>query len=181
MSHRMLRMVLVPEAERQSTESLGNKSAEEALAFLYGKLAAADHSRRDDGKSEVTTPLPAPTKVEEKVEDKPKFVIPVGAKLQAKAKLLLKNILNNTAGLTVEDSGKLTVYGKPIQGSNIVDIIQFLSTKKARRNPPVGLDEITQLMVHINTPISYVLNDIVKAQLQTVKLVEEDKWETYDT
>ena len=76
--------------------------------------------------------------------------------LQRKAKLLLQ-MLEDHPSMSWNEQGNLEVNGKPISGSNIIDLVNDV-LRQRKSSPPKGWEHFSRGLKDINVPQEYVGN-----------------------
>ena len=77
--------------------------------------------------------------------------------------LTLLNIFQSNKDIMLNDNGEVTIFGKKISGSNIIDLINF--TFKNVTPSPVGAEEYKSWILHSSgIPNSFITNSTIKKE-----------------
>lgn len=112
-----------------------------------------------------------------------KIIESVPPSMQRKAKLLLQS-LEGHSNLSWDHQGVMQINGKPIKGSNMIDLVNDIIRQRKTSSPPVGWQQFSQGLRDINIPKEYVGNKQRWLTMQKPSLYddeEDEEEEFFDT
>ena len=83
----------------------------------------------------------------------------------------LYNILKNSPGVTWDDTGRVSINGRFIPGSNLTDLFNDV-IRQRRSSSPVGWEAFVSVLATLNIPKEYIGNEKRWAYIQS-KFSEE--------
>ena len=134
---------------RPKSQKLNDLIAEHDNFYQKYKQQTKDHPDRMGGTPTTTPKSPESQKGSKIWYNK---VMQAANKTGGQITALLLDHIRSSKKATWNDVGRLVVDGKPIQGSNIVDLISSVTKKRKIEVLPQGVEEFINVLRMINTP-----------------------------
>ena len=134
---------------RPKSQKLNDLIAEHDNFYQKYKQQTENHPDRMGGTPTTTPESPESQKGSKIWYDK---VMQAANKTGGKITSLLLDHISASKKATWDEEGRLVVDGKPIEGSNIVDLIGSVTKRRKINEPPPGAKEFLSVLRMINTP-----------------------------